>query len=92
MRFMSMQVLDEDIYTPQVIYDAGSYTFTREQIGTRYVLLAVRILVDPGNRDDVKRVHNLQDAIKSASRVPAASKCPTGTRQASRRCAWLDPC
>jgi hypothetical protein len=26
-RFMSMQVLDEDMYTPQVIYDAGSYTF-----------------------------------------------------------------
>ena len=34
-RFMSMQVLDEDMYTPQVIYDAGSYTFTREQVGTR---------------------------------------------------------
>src|SRR5258708_27938306 len=63
-RFMSMQVIDEDMYTPGVIYDASSYTFTREQIGTRYVLLAVRILVDPGNPDDVKRVHNLQDAIK----------------------------
>ena len=32
--FMSMQVMDEDMYTPQVIYDAGSYTFTREQIDT----------------------------------------------------------
>ena len=63
-RFMSMQVINEDMYTPQVIYDAGSYTFTRQQIGTRYVLLGVRILVDPANRDDVKRVHNLQDAIK----------------------------
>ena len=62
--FMSMQVIDEEMYTPQVIYDAGSYTFTREQIGTRYVLLGVRILVDPANPDDVKRVHNLQDAIK----------------------------
>jgi hypothetical protein len=39
---MSMQVIDEDMYTPQVIYDAGSYTFTREQIGTRYVLLVVQ--------------------------------------------------
>ncbi len=42
--FMSMQVIDEDMYTPQVIYNAGSYTFTREQVGTRYVLLGVRIL------------------------------------------------
>ena len=34
--FMSMQVMDEDMYTHQVTYDAGSYTFTREQIDTRY--------------------------------------------------------
>ena len=74
--FMSMQVIDEDLYTPQVIYDAGSYTFTREQIGTRYVLLAVRILVDPGNPDDVKRVHNLQDAIKVSQQGPGSFEVP----------------
>ena len=68
--FMSMQVIDEDMYTPQVIYDAGSYTFTREQIGTRYVLLGVRILLDPTNPDDVKRVHNLQDAIEVNQQSP----------------------
>src|SRR5260370_42477434 len=45
--FMSMQEIDEDMYTPEVIYDAGSYTFTTQQIVTRYVLLAVRLLVDP---------------------------------------------
>jgi hypothetical protein len=27
-RFMSMQVIDEDHYTPAVIYGAGTYTFT----------------------------------------------------------------
>jgi hypothetical protein len=74
--FMSMQVIDEDMYTPQVIYDAGSYTFTREQIGTRYVLLGVRILVDPANPDDVKRVHNLQDAIKVSQQSPGNFEVP----------------
>ena len=74
--FMSMQVIDEDIYTPQVIYDAGSYTFTREQIGTRYVLLVARILVDPANPDDVKRVHNLQDAIKVSQQSPGSFEVP----------------
>jgi hypothetical protein len=69
--FMSMQVVDEDMYTPLVTYDAGSYTFTREQIGTRYVLLVVRILVDPANPDDVRQDHNLQDAIKGR---PAESR------------------
>jgi hypothetical protein len=63
-RFISLQVIDEDQYTPQVLYGAGSHTFTREKIGTRYVTLGVRILVDPADPQDVKQVHTLQDAIK----------------------------
>jgi len=61
-RFRSMIVIDEDQYVPQVIYDAGRYTFTRDQIGTRYVLLAVRTLVDPDDASDLAEVHALQDA------------------------------
>jgi hypothetical protein len=63
-RFMSLQVIDEDQYTPQVIYGGGRHTFTREKIGTRYVSLGVRILVDPSDPADIKQVHALQDAIK----------------------------
>jgi hypothetical protein len=63
-RFMSMQLIDEDQYAPEIIYGAGSYSFTREKIGTRYLTLGVRILVDPADPEDIKRVHALQDAIK----------------------------
>jgi hypothetical protein len=63
-RFMSMQIIDEDQYTPMVIYGAGSTTLTKEKIGTRYVLVAVRTLVDPNDPKDVEQVHALQDAIK----------------------------
>jgi hypothetical protein len=62
-RFLSLQVIDEDQYTPHVLYGAGRHTFTREGIGTRYVALGVRILVDPNDAADVKRAHALQDAI-----------------------------
>jgi hypothetical protein len=62
-RFMSMQVIDEDHYTHAVIYDAGEHTITRDQIGTRYVAVPVRILVDPDDTDDVAAVHILQDGI-----------------------------
>jgi hypothetical protein len=62
-RFMSMQVIDEDHYTPEVIYGAGNYTFKREKIGTRYVSLGVRILVDPVDPGDIMQVHTLQNAI-----------------------------
>ncbi len=63
-RFMSMQVINEDEYTLEVVYASGSYTLTKAQVGTRYVLAAVRILVAPGDPKDIAEVHALQDAIK----------------------------
>ncbi|MFI0848035.1 DUF1254 domain-containing protein [Mesorhizobium sp. IMUNJ 23232] len=63
-RFMSMQVINEDHYVPEVNYGAGSYTLDKQKVGTRYVLVAIRTLVDPADAEDVKRVHALQDAIK----------------------------
>ncbi len=63
-RFMSMQVVDEDAYTPEVVYGPGRYTLTKEKIGTRYVLAAVRIFVDAGDPKDVAAANALQDAIK----------------------------
>jgi hypothetical protein len=63
-RFMSMQVFDEDQYTHSVSYGAGVHKLTREDMGTRYVMVGIRTLVDPGNPEDVKQVNALQDAIK----------------------------
>lgn len=63
-RFMSMQVIDEDQYTPQVIYGAGSHIFSRDNIGTRYFVAAIRTLVDPNDEKDVQAVRALQDTIK----------------------------
>jgi len=62
-RFRSMQVINEDQYTQSVDYDAGSYSLTREKIGTRYVAVAIRTLVDPADAEDIEQVHSLQDAI-----------------------------
>ncbi len=63
-RFMSMQVISEDHYVPEVVYGKGSYTLTREKVGTRYVVAAIRTLVDPADPRDIAQVHALQDAIK----------------------------
>lgn len=63
-RFMSLQVIDHDHYTHGVHYRPGSYTLTREGVGTRYVVAAVRTLVDPADPADVRAVHALQDAIR----------------------------
>jgi hypothetical protein len=65
-RFMSLQVINEDHYVVGgVRYGAGSHTLDRDSVGTRYVLIAMRTLVDPNDPGDVREVHRLQDAIKA---------------------------
>jgi hypothetical protein len=63
-RFMSLQIISEDHYTPLVAYGPGTHTLSRNGIGTRYVLAAVRTLADPNDPKDLQQVHALQDAIK----------------------------
>jgi hypothetical protein len=76
-RFMSMQVINEDEYTQRVAYGAGSYTLTKDDIGTRYVIVAIRTLVNPGDNDDLKQVHALQDAIKVEQKNPGKFEIPS---------------
>jgi hypothetical protein len=67
-RFMSLLVINEDHYAPAAFYGAGSHTFTKEKIGTRYIAIAIRTLVNPADPKDVEQVHALQDAIKVSQR------------------------
>ena len=75
-RFMSMQVISEDHYVPAVYYKPGSYTLTRDLVGTRYAVVAVRTLVDPNDPADVARVHALQDAITVNQASPGSFEVP----------------
>jgi hypothetical protein len=63
-RFMSMQLISQDEYSPPAAYGAGKHSFTKQQVGTRYVLVGVRTLVDPNDPADLKKVHALQDGLK----------------------------
>src|SRR5262245_38984481 len=75
-RFMSMQIINEDHYTPEVVYGKGSYTLTKDKVGTRYVVAAVRTLVDPANPKDLEEVHGLQDAIKVSQSAAGTFEAP----------------
>ena len=63
-RFMSLQAFNEDHYVVGgVRYGAGKYRFDKGSVGTRYMLVGIRTLVDPNDPDDITQVHVLQDAI-----------------------------
>jgi hypothetical protein len=75
-RFISMQVIDEDQYTHAVYYGAGRHTMTREEMGTRYGSLVIRILANPKDPEDMKQVHVLQDAIKVEQKSSGKYEAP----------------
>jgi hypothetical protein len=75
-RFMSLQVIKEDEYSLPAIYSAGPHTFTKEKIGTRYMLVGVRTLVDPSDSKEMDKVHSLQDAIKVNQKSPGKFEAP----------------
>ena len=79
-RFMSMQVVNQDNYTPAVYYGAGSRTLTRTQVGTRYMLILVRVLVDPNDSRDVEQVHALQDRVTVSQKSPGKFEVPDWDR------------
>ena len=75
-RFMVMQVVNEDQYTPAVYYGAGSHTLTKQGIGTRYGIVVVRMLLDPANLQDVQQVHALQDAVTVSQQSAGTFEIP----------------
>jgi hypothetical protein len=84
-RFMSMQVINEDHYVPEVVYGKGSYTLTRDKVGTRYVAVAIRTLVDPADPEDVKKVHALQDAIKVSQKAVGQFEAPNWDQASQKK-------
>jgi hypothetical protein len=41
----------------------GTYTFKESEVGTRYMVFVVRVLMDPNDPKDMARAHKLQDGI-----------------------------
>jgi hypothetical protein len=68
-RYFSAMIVNEDHFVNKILHDAGEHTLTGDQYGSRYVLVGVRILVDPTDPADVAAVAAIQDrlAIDAAS-------------------------
>jgi hypothetical protein len=84
-RFMSMQVINEDHYVPEVVYGKGSYTLTKDKVGTRYVAVAIRTLVDPLDPKDIEQVHALQDAVKVNQKAAGKFEAPSWDQASQKK-------
>ncbi|NTU77981.1 MAG: DUF1214 domain-containing protein [Chloroflexales bacterium] len=84
-RFQSIQIVNQDHYSLATVYDPGTYTFTQEDVGTRYVLGLIRTFVDANNPADVQRAHVIQDQTTASQAAPGAFEVPDWDQEALAR-------
>ncbi len=63
-RYQSALIINEGNYAKMVVYEPGEYTLTQDNIGSRYVNVIVRTLVDMEDPEDVANAHAAQDKLK----------------------------
>ena len=62
-RYVSAMILDERHYVRAVLHDAGEHDLRALAPKSTHVLVALRILVDPDDENDVAEVGRVQDAV-----------------------------
>lgn len=74
-RYVSAMVVNEDHFINGIFHDPGEHRLTIDRFDTDHVVVAVRILVDPTNDEDVRAVAVLQNqlAINAQSAEPYVS-------------------
>lgn len=63
-RFQSMMTINQDHSIPPTEHGAGKFTFTKDDVGTRYMIVIFRTFANPSDPEDMKMAHALQDQIK----------------------------
>jgi hypothetical protein len=76
-RFMSALVINEDHSMLPVKYAPGEFTLTQEQMGTRYVIIALRVFMDPADKQDIAKATALQDKVKVSQAKQGNFDVPT---------------
>lgn len=62
-RYVSAMIVNEDHFVNGIFHDAGEHRLTMDRFDTAHVVVAVRILVDSDDANDVRAVAALQDQL-----------------------------
>jgi hypothetical protein len=61
-RYISAQVVSQDHYT-FAVYHEGANTFTKDDVGTRYAVVILRVFADSTDADDIAFANTVQDTV-----------------------------
>lgn len=63
-RYQSAWIITEEHYNPLGINKPGTYTLTQEAMGSQYIVIALRTMVNMNDSADMEEVTRLQDEVK----------------------------
>lgn len=75
-RFQSLQAINQDRYTLSVDYGKGETSFSKLDVGTRYLCILIRTFVDANDPADIKAANELQDRIEVQQKAPGVFEVP----------------
>lgn len=75
-RYQSIRIINQDHYVVDDAAKPGVYELTKDKVGTRYVHINIRTLVNPDDPDDVRAAHALQDKVTFKQAAPGALDLP----------------
>ncbi len=75
-RYQSIRIVNEDHYVVEDAAKPGVYQLTQHRVGTRYVHVNIRTLVDPDDPDDLAAAHVLQDKVTLDQAAPGSLDLP----------------
>lgn len=71
-RYQSAWLITDEHYNPMAFVEPGTYTLTQENVGSRYVMIAMRIQVNVVDPADLAIVHEIQDQLKLEQKAKGA--------------------
>lgn len=63
-RFQSLMIINQDHSISPTIHEGGTFTYTEEDLRTRYMIVIFRTFADVSDSDDQRIAHALQDRIR----------------------------
>lgn len=81
-RYQSILVLNEEHFAKLIIYKPGKYELTQEKMGSRYVAVIARTLVDVADSADLSEAHDAQNGLKVIQKDKGHFEVPNWDRAA----------
>lgn len=66
-RYVSVMAVDEDHYIRRVFHETGDHELAAADLGSELVAMVARVLVDPGDAEDMAAAHAVQDGLSLAA-------------------------